>query len=148
MSFSEAAKDDRYGDLRFFKENPVGKILTGTGLDPAGTKLARTGEEIRLYADAYMLCHWRAIERLVHNVKKLDMAEAALQTFGDDVRPAVELLPVTDKGDLDIKQHGLTLREISKTDLTYFDKIFAGRQKALNWLLGYEADWDNVTTDT
>lgn len=146
--FSAPAKDNHYSALYFLKENPVGRILADTGLEPGGRELARSAEEIQTLTDAYMLCHWRAIERLLGDKKPVNMAETAPRIFGDSIKPAVALLPLTKKGDLVIEQQSLRISDVSKGDLSVFDKLFTARQKALNWLTGYEADWDNVTTDT
>ncbi len=146
--FSLPAKDEHYNILKFGRPKPVESILSSKGLTAQADKLSRSPAEIELQAKAYLLLNWRVKELRLNRKKRVDLREAVPRVFGSWAEDALDLLPLSNKGELVIDRWQLIITELTKRELNEVEIIFEKRQKALNWLSGENPDWDAVETDT
>jgi hypothetical protein len=124
------------------------KIADAIGFldDPKGTPLhnprLRASEEIEIWADTYLTLHWR-LRQFSWDPRPMDFVSYVSACEWGPLRlDHVEIL------DRDLAIDGIRLDKLEYSAFRNALSITQERHKAFNWLLGFEALYSEVTTDT
>jgi hypothetical protein len=117
-------------------------FLCGLSETPLFSPKVRNGDEIDRLRDTYLTLHWRLRQFSVDS-EQIDLLNYVRNCKWADMR--VDELEIVE-GDLGIA--GISLKKVKYERFREVLSITQVRHQALNWLLGFEQLYSQVTTDT